>query len=144
MKFLGVDYGTAYIGLSMGDDESSMALPFDTIRETDIERQMAAIEEIVFDEDIDCVIVGYPLTLKGGESEQAAQTISFLTELSGRLSIPVEKEDERLSSQFAQALLREADGYGNQDEHALAATSILQTYLDRRKGAEPKVESPTV
>lgn len=131
MKYLGVDYGTSYIGLAIADDESKLALPFDTVREKKLEAQLSVIEQIVLDEDIDQVVVGYPLTLEGGESEQAALTISFITELSGKLSIPVEKEDERLSSQFAQALIQDAEGSGAHDEHALAAASILQTFIDR-------------
>lgn len=131
MRYLGIDYGTSYIGIAIGDTDSNLALPFDTIRETKLEAQLAVIEQIVFDEDIQGVVVGYPLTLEGGESEQAALTISFITELSGKLSVPVEKEDERLTSQFAQALIKEAEGEGGHDEHALAAASILQTYLDR-------------
>jgi putative Holliday junction resolvase len=134
MKYLGIDYGKAYIGLAVGDDESNLALPFDTIRETNVDRQLSVIEQIVLDEGIDMVIIGYPLTLEGGESEQTAETMSFLTELSGKISIPVDKEDERLTSQFAQALEKEAEGEGLHDEHALAAVGILQTYLDRQAG----------
>ena len=132
MKYLGVDYGSSYIGLAMADSDSKMALPFDTVRENDLNKQLAVIEQIVLDEDIDFIVVGYPLTLDGGESEQSAETISFITALGGKLSIPVEKEDERLTSKFAQTLIREADGAGGHDDHALAASSILQTYIDRQ------------
>ena len=133
MRYLGVDYGASYIGIAVGDDETNLAMAFDTIQESDMKRQLAVIEQIVLDEDIDQVVVGYPISLDGGESEQSAETLSFITELSGKLAIPVEREDERMSSQFAQALMKEADGAGNQDEHALAAASILQTYLDRMR-----------
>lgn len=133
MRYLGVDYGSSYIGLAIGDDESNLAMAFDTVREKDLDRQLAVIEQIVLDEDINEVVVGFPLNLEGEESHQAAETVSFITELSGKLGIPVEREDERLSSRFAQVLIEEAEGSGNQDEHALAAASILQTYLDRMK-----------
>lgn len=130
MRYLGIDYGTTYIGLSLGDDESNLATPFDTIRETDFERQLSQIEQLVLDESIDAIVVGYPLTLEGGESEQSAMTMDFITELSGKLSVPVHREDERLSSKYAQKLKQDYDG-GSHDEHALAATTILQTFLDR-------------
>ena len=132
MRYLGIDYGSTYIGLSVGDDESFLALPFDTIIEKNFEKQLSSIEQFVIDENIDHVVIGYPLTLEGGESDQSAETLSFLTELSGKLSVPVDKEDERLSSKFARALQRDYSG-GSHDEHALAAASILQTYLDRIK-----------
>jgi putative Holliday junction resolvase len=133
MRYLGVDYGSRYIGLAMGDDESYLAMAFDTVLEKDLKRQLAVIEQIVLDEDIDQVIVGYPLSLDGGESDQTTETITFITELSGKLGIPVEKEDERLTSQFAQKLIEDAEGSSNQDEHAHAAASVLQTYLDRMR-----------
>ena len=132
MKYLGVDHGTKYIGLAMGDDETKLALPYDTITESDIKRQISAIEQIVLDEGVDKVVVGYPLTLEGTEDEQAGVTLSFITELSGTLSIPIEREDERLTSKFAQTLQHEAGG-DIYDEHALAATLILQSYIDRQR-----------
>jgi len=133
MRYLGIDYGSRYIGLAMGDDDSHMAMAFDTILEKDRKRQLAVIEQIVLDEGIGHVVVGYPLSLDGGESEQSAETLTFITELSGVLGIPVDREDERLTSQFAQTLIKEAEGASAQDEHAHAAASILQTYLDKKK-----------
>jgi putative holliday junction resolvase len=132
MRYLGIDYGSANIGLAMADSDSKMAMPFDTIRENEMKKVIAIIEQIIIDEDIDHIVVGYPLTLEGSESAQSAETISFITELSGTLSIPVDKEDERLTSKFAQTLIREAEGSGGHDDHALAASSILQTFIDRK------------
>jgi len=133
MRYLGIDYGLANIGLAVADDETLLSVPFDTIRETDFERSLKQIVQLVQDEEIDAVVVGYPLTLAGGESEQAAKTIDFLDELGPRLSVPVHKEDERLTSSFARTLLRDDSG-GKYDEHALAAAAILQSFLDRLAG----------
>lgn len=133
MKYLGIDHGLSAIGLAMGDSDSNLALPYDTIKESSLDKQLAVIEQIILDEDVDAIIVGYPLTLEGAESQQSAETMSFITELSGKVSIPVEREDERLTSKFAQTLMNEAGGAGHHDDHALAATSILQTFLDRNR-----------
>jgi putative Holliday junction resolvase len=132
MRYLGIDYGLTSIGLAMGDEDTNLALPFDTVRETNLERQLASIVQLVKDEDIDAVVVGYPLTMAGGESAQAEQTLSFLSELAARTSIPVHREDERLTSAFARRLMQDHEGLSH-DEHAVAAATILQTYLDRKK-----------
>ena len=87
MKYLGIDYGLAYLGLSVGDDESRVAVPMDTIRETDLKRQAITIEQIVADEEIDAVVVGNPLTLEGEEQEQVQRTLAFINELSGRIEL---------------------------------------------------------
>lgn len=132
MRYLGIDYGSSYIGLAMGDDESFLALPFDTVEEKDLERQLKTVVQLVLDEGVDVVIVGYPLTLDGGQSEQTSRSLDFIEELAGRVSIEVLKEDERLTSSFAQSLKKDYEG-GKHDEHALAAAAILQTHLDRKK-----------
>lgn len=131
MKYLGVDYGTSFIGLAMGDDESRLALPYDTIEERDQKQQVALIEQIVGDESVEEIVVGLPISLEGEEEEQAAATDLFISELSNRLGIPVHREDERFSSQLAQRQMQEETG-GKFDEHALAAAAILQTFLDRQ------------
>ncbi len=132
MRYLGIDYGSSYIGLAVGDNESFFAVPMDTIREKDLERQLASVVQVVMDEEINHIVVGYPLTLEGGQSEQTSRILDFIEELSGRVSVPVEKEDERLTSAFAQSLKQDYNG-GAHDEHALAAAAILQTYLDRKR-----------
>lgn len=130
MKYLGIDYGLAYLGLAIGDDESRLAVPMDTIHETDFKSQLATIEQIVSDEEIDAVVVGYPLTTDGEEGEQAQHTVTFMNELSKRIDAEVHRQDERFSSEFAQRQKME-DPDGKYDEHALAAAFILQGFLDR-------------
>lgn len=130
MRYLGVDYGSSFIGLAMGDTDSRMALPYDTIEEKEKDRQVALIQQVIIDEEIDEIVVGFPLSLEGAEEEQAEATERFMTELSGELDIPVHREDERFTSQLAQRQQQEQAG-GKYDEHALAAAAILQTFLDR-------------
>lgn len=131
MKYLGIDHGEANIGLAVADDETNLAVPYDTLLETDLERQLDAVSQIVLDEDIGTVIVGFPLTMEGKAGHQADITLNFITELEGRLAVPVKREDERLSSKLASQVAKELQGQTG-DEHALAAASILQTYLDRK------------
>lgn len=133
MRYLGIDYGSSYLGLAVGDSDSFLSLPYDTIAEKDLEQQLLQIESIIADEQIDSVVVGFPLTLEGTESPQTEKTLSFINELSGKIGIPVEREDERLTSKLGATLQQEFPG-GKYDDHALAATSILQVFLDRLKG----------
>lgn len=130
MKYLGIDYGAAYLGLAVGDDESRLAVPMDTIHETDFKSQVATIEQIIADEEVEAVVVGYPLTTDGEEGKQAEATLVFISELSKRVDAEVHRQDERFSSEFAQRQKME-DPDGKYDEHALAAAFILQGFLDR-------------
>lgn len=130
MRYLGVDYGSSFIGLAMGDDESRLALPYDTIEEKDKGAQIALIQQVVSDEDVDEIVIGFPISLEGTEEVQAEATDRFLSDLSNELEIPIHREDERFTSQLAQRQQQEYAG-GKYDEHALAAAAILQTFLDR-------------
>lgn len=131
MKYLGIDYGLTYLGLSIGDDESRVAVPLDTIRETKLEAQVATIEQVIADEEIEAVVVGDPLMLDGEEQEQSELTTAFANRLADRTGLDVHREDERFSSAFAQRQKLEAPD-GKFDEHALAAAFILQAFLDRQ------------
>lgn len=131
MRILGIDHGLSNLGIAIGDDELYIASPFDTIKEKELEKQISSIEQIVLDEQIEKVIVGLPLSMEGGESDQTESTLSFITQLSGTLSIPVERVDERLSSSFGKKMQQQEGSLF--DDHSLAAMAILQTYLDKRK-----------
>ena len=130
MKYLGIDFGSSYIGLAMGDSDARLALPYDTIAEKDKKQQVALIEQVIADEEIDEIVVGLPLSLEGEEEDQAEATERFIGDLSNEIDLPVHREDERFTSQLAQRLQAEDSG-GKFDEHALAAAAILQTFLDK-------------
>lgn len=130
MKYLGIDHGLAHIGLAIGDTDSRLAVPLDTIHEEDVDQQAATVADIAQEEGIEALVIGFPLTLEGEELEQAEATDEFIEALSKRTSLAVHKEDERFSSEFAKRQKAE-DPDGKFDVHALAATAILQGYLDR-------------
>ncbi len=130
MKLLGIDHGKAHLGIAIGETESKLAVPIDTIHEKEIEQQVGAVADIIAEEGIDEIVVGLPLTLEGDELEQAEESQEFIEALSERISLPIHQEDERFSSEFAKRQKQE-DPDGKFDEHALAAAAILQTYLDR-------------
>lgn len=123
MKLLGIDYGGAKIGLAIADDTIKMAVPFKILRESDHDKQVDLVEEVIKSEEIDLVVVGWPLSLQNQETAQTKQTAGFIDKLK-KQNIEVVKEDERLSSKAAQKL-------GIKEDDAVAAMYILQSYLDR-------------
>lgn len=130
MKLLGIDHGKAHLGLAIGEVEGKVAVPLDTIHETDVDLQVGTVADIVAEEGIDEIVVGLPLTLDGDELDQAEETQAFVEALAERVSLPIHQEDERFSSEFAKRQKQE-DPDGKFDEHALAAAAILQTYLEK-------------
>lgn len=89
------------------------------------------------------IVVGLPLSLSGESGAQAGRATDFAETLKARVQLPIHMVDERLSTQ--EALRRVADeprGRGNRrekgrsqaaDTDALAASIILQAFLDRER-----------
>ncbi len=125
-KILGVDYGTKNIGLAISDREQRQAFAYQTLKMN--EGLFEEIKQICQKELIDKIIVGLPLSLKGGYTQKTEEVMFFVQALEANVSaVIVEVEDERLSSV-------EADKLGSpngRDEEA--ARIILQQYLDKAK-----------
>jgi putative Holliday junction resolvase len=142
MRFLGVDPGRRRIGLALSDDSGVLARPWKTLAaEGDPERTAravaAAIAEARAREDLDiaAVVVGLPRRLNGEDNDQTAGARQ-LAEAIGRASgLPVDLQDERLTSVEAEARLaaRESDWRRRKARiDAEAAAIILQDFLDAR------------
>ena len=73
--------------------------------------------------EVECVLVGLPLTLRGERGAQALETEAFVDALRGIVDVPVETYDERFTTVIA---TREG---GGADEDARAAAHLLESYL---------------
>lgn len=122
MKYLGIDWGEKRIGLALGDSETKIATPFKVVGGID------EIIKIIKDEDINTAVVGVPLKMGGGE-KISDEFIRFIDLLKEKISIPIYKVDERLSSKAADALAGGKKVKAERD--AIAAMLILQSYLDK-------------
>ncbi len=81
----------------------------------------------------DLLVVGDPLNMDGSTSKFAVRAQKFSRRLHGRLGLPVEMADERLSSFEAKQQSKEAGHRGDYKAEpidSLAAELILQTWLD--------------
>jgi putative holliday junction resolvase len=126
VKFLALDLGDRWIGSATSDVLGIAAKPHITIEKKNI---IQFLKKTFSSESISKVIVGYPKTLRGTESEQTKKVINEKNRLEA--SFP-EKEwvlwDEKFSSQYASKLKKTKDV--NQRSHSVAAAFILQSYLD--------------
>ena len=77
------------------------------------------------------VLVGLPLSLSGGDSEQTRETRAFVQRLSDRLNLPIEVYDERFTTKLA----RRSGGVMAEDSRAAAV--LLEEWLTRRPVHEP-------
>jgi putative Holliday junction resolvase len=129
-KILGIDFGRVKIGLALADQPTRVALPWKVIAFADWQTE---IKKVVSQEEIKLIIVGLPINLKGKKSFQTMAVEKFVQELKQLTPAKVEVVDERLTSKQAQKQMS-SPGSQQSDDDALAASFILQSFLDKNNG----------
>ena len=132
-RILGLDYGERRIGVALSDPLKIIARPLITIDKKKINDYFSKILEIINNNNISTVVVGLPLTLKGDNSKQTDDVISFVNELRIKIQLPIITIDERLSSKAAEKSLKNQGiktGYNKELIDVTAAAIFLQEYLD--------------
>lgn len=124
MQLLAVDYGEAKIGLAISDEAGKIALPYKILENQGFNFVLSCLQEICHEEGIGKIIVGRPIGMKGQETVQTKKTDEFIKKLQNNLKVPIEPEDERLTSKAAEVLSGRGD-------HAVAAMIILQDWIER-------------
>jgi putative Holliday junction resolvase len=129
MRIIGLDYGTARIGVSLGDDVTRVATPWSVIANESFEDVLLRIHELVSREGAELIVVGVPRPLadQARETAQAKQIRDFISRLKMD-GLDVVEADETLTSKVAADQVKQMGGRGKRDD--LAAAAILQNYLD--------------
>lgn len=140
MRVLGVDYGAKRIGLALSDYTGTLARPWQMVPSPGGPMAAArAISSLVADlrasddPDLDRIVVGLPRRLNGEDTDQTPVVRQFVTMLAELTGLPVETQDERLTSVEAESRLsvRERDWRKRKAlVDAEAASIVLQDYLD--------------
>ena len=107
MRVLGIDHGERRIGAALSDALGIIASPLTVIEHTSDEGDADAVAALVMERDVEAVVVGVPISLDGSIGPQAKRAAYFARLLSGRLGMPVDMIDERLSTREAERKLAE-------------------------------------
>lgn len=133
MRVLALDYGSARCGCALSDPTGTIVTPLEVLARPATKRGFAWLRELVRAREVERVIVGLPLSLDGGDSEQTRETRAFAHELSQRLGedVPVEMYDERFTTRIAQTMAgaRETGGRTKTGEDSRAAAHLLESWL---------------
>lgn len=135
-RILGIDYGLKRIGLSLSDPTKTLASPLPTIQ-NDI-KSIDKILEIINKNDVEKIVIGYPVNMDGSKSEICNVIDKFIHSLSTKVNLEIIKRDERLTSYIAQQQILESvkSKKKRQDKSLVdqfSARIILQEYLDEIK-----------
>jgi putative Holliday junction resolvase len=138
-RLLGVDWGERRIGLALSDETRTLAQPLATLtRRTGKRFPMRQLLTLVDRHAVTGVVVGLPLDLEGAEGEAAGAARALAAAIAQHSGKPVDLWDERLTTARALNAVRDMGGTtkGRKDGvDALAATVLLQHYLDARRGS---------
>lgn len=145
MRIGGLDVGDKTIGVALSDELGWTAQGLEVIRRKNLELDLARLGDIARQYGVERWVVGMPRNMNGTYGPRAESTRAFITDLEGRLGLPVETYDERMTTVAATRVLLEADvsrAKRKQVIDKMAAAVILQGYLDaqalrrRREEAE--------
>jgi putative Holliday junction resolvase len=120
VKVLALDYGRARTGVAVSDPTGTIARPVGVVQGGNIAR----IVELIREHEVERVVVGLPLTLRGELGEQARETQSFIDALASASGIEIVLFDERFTTNLAEQMAS-----ASADEDALAAAHLLSSYL---------------
>jgi putative Holliday junction resolvase len=140
-RVLGLDYGVRRIGVAVSDPTCIIAQPLPTVlRRRGKRPPYAKIIEIIEQWAVETVVIGLPLEMAGDEGRLAEEVRAFGAGLERRADVRVEYWDERMSSVRAERELARLDlpaSARREKERidAMAATLILQAYLDAQPGS---------
>jgi len=133
-RIMGLDVGDRTIGVAISDPLLLTAQGLKTIKRTGDKKDMGEIEHIIRKYNITKIIVGFPKNMNNTVGPQGEKVLNFVDKLKGRFNIEVILEDERLTTIAAERTLIEGDMSRKNRKKVIdkvAATYILQTYLDR-------------
>ena len=134
-RVLGLDVGARRIGLAISDPLGITAQGLETLQRKNKRHDLAQLERVIRDYDVQEIVVGLPLRMSGAEGTQAAKIQAFAEDLRRHFKLPVHFWDERLTSAEANRLLRKTDLSIAKRAKAvdrLAAVLILQGWMQSR------------
>jgi len=129
VKVLALDFGRARTGVAVSDPTGTIARPLCVVERAGSGDGLARLAALIGEQEVDRVVVGLPLTLRGQRGEQVQETERFVEALSDVTDVPVVTFDERFTTSLAEQTPADTP------EDARAAAHLLSSYLAWASGA---------
>ncbi len=140
MIIMSVDLGKARTGLAVCDKTEFLASPFKVIFEKSPNKLPEKVVQAAMEAKAELIVVGLPKNMDGTEGESAQNARAFAEQLKELTGLPVDMQDERGTTITAHGYLNDTNTRGKKRKAVVdevAATIILQDYLDKRKNRTP-------
>lgn len=128
MRVLALDYGSARCGCALSDPTGTIVTPIEPVAKPASRRGLVALGQLVSEREVERVVVGLPLSLRGEDTDQTRETRTFAETLARRLGedVPVELHDERFTTRIAASM-----DHASTSEDSRAAAVLLEGWLAR-------------
>ena len=134
MRVLALDIGDVRIGVAISDPLGISTNGIETYLSKGIDVDVQYFAEMARKKECEKIVLGLPLNMDGTEGDRAEKVRAFGVLLAERAGIPVDYEDERLTTVEAEEMLIEA-GLSRQERRKVidkvAAEIILRSYLNK-------------
>lgn len=124
-ELFGLDVGQSHIGIARASTAARLAEPLVTITTNEA---IVKLQALIAENRAEALVVGLPRSLDGNDTAQTAWARQWVETAKEQINRPFYWQDEALTSQRAGNMKQETRN--KIDEHSLAATIILQDFLD--------------
>lgn len=140
MKILAVDYGDARTGLAVCDGGELLASPAGVIHQWNADKVAEAVAAAAKEHRVEIIVIGNPLNMNGTAGPRSLLCHQFADKVAAATGLSVQLWDERSTTVTATHYLNLTDTRGKKRKDvvdAVAATIILESYLNYRKNQAP-------
>lgn len=140
MRIMGLDVGSRTVGVAVSDLMGWTAQGIEIIRinEDEGEFGFARLGELVKEYEVEKFVVGLPKNMNNTIGPRAEASMAYGEKITELFGLPVEYQDERLTTVQAERMLVEQANTSRAKRKKVidkvAAVMILQNYLDRISG----------
>jgi putative Holliday junction resolvase len=97
-RLIGLDLGSKRIGVSICDEKQLIATPYKTIHKSKNNELIEELKNIIQENDIKAIIIGYPLNMDGSSGSSAQSVNDVSKNIDKEIDVDVCLWDERLST----------------------------------------------
>ena len=136
MRILGIDYGDARVGVAITDALNITVQGLETIQRNQSDKNvLKRLDEILKEYEVETIVVGLPLNLKGEKTERTIITEKFIHKLKCKYNkIKIDTMDERLTTVEAHKTMNFLNVDKNKKRSivdTISAVYILETYIQK-------------
>ncbi len=137
MRIMGLDVGSKTVGVAVSDPMGWTAQGIEIIQIDEVKNEFGweRLKELVETYEVESFVVGLPKNMNNTIGPRAEASLAYGANLEEIFHLPVEYQDERLTTVQAERMLVEQANTSRAKRKKvidkLAAVMILQNYLDR-------------